>query len=316
MKKLYTLSFILLATLSFGQQSLPFVDSFNYPAGNLHTTSPWSVVGTASTSGDHILLDGSKVTFAGGGTDAQVLITPQTAGTIYFKLDLKITSMAGVTDVNGGYLAGFAQNATTFGGTLWAKRVDDNTYNLGIETRTAIGALTTYTTGTYATGTSYTIVVAYTFNTATAADDTAKLWVNPSSGDEATPLLSDTHVGVDLTQIASFILRQDSATETGSVEVDNLKISTTFADVALANKKFSTISGLSVYPNPVKNGNLYITSDSNNAKSVAVYDILGKQVLNTKTSNNAVNVSNLKGGAYIVRITEEGKTDTRKLIIE
>lgn len=83
----------------------------------------------------------------------------------------------------------------------------------------------------------------------------------------------------------------------------------------LSNNEFQ-IDGLKMYPNPVKNGNLYITSDSNNAKSVAVYDILGKQVLNTKTSNNAVNVSNLKGGAYIVRITEEGKTDTRKLIIE
>ena len=313
MKKFYTLSFILLTTLSFAQQTLPFVDLFNYPAGNLHTTSPWSVVGTANAT-DHILLDGSKVTYGGGGTDAQVLVTAQTTGTIYFTIDLKITSMAGVTDVNGGYIAGFAQNNTTFGGTLWAKRVDDNTYNLGIETRTASGASTTYTSETYTAGTYYTVVVAYTFNTA-AADDTTKLWVNPSSGDEATPLLTDTHTGTDLTQIVSFFLRQDSATETGLVEVDNLKIATTFVDV-LANKKFSTISGLNVYPNPVKDGNLYITSNSSVAKTVGIYDILGKQVLESKTSNNAVNVSNLKSGAYIVRITEDGNTDTRKLIIE
>ena len=86
MKKFYSLSFILLTTLSFGQVSLPFVDTFSYPAGNLHETSPWSVVGTANAS-DHILLDGSKVTFDGTGTDAQVLITTQTAGTVYFKLD-------------------------------------------------------------------------------------------------------------------------------------------------------------------------------------------------------------------------------------
>jgi hypothetical protein len=314
MKKLYTLLFIAVNGIAFAQVTLPFVDSFSYAAGNLHETSPWSVVGTASTT-DQILLDGSKVTFDGGGTDAQVLITQQTTGTIFFKLDLKITSMAGVTEANGGYLVGFAQNATTFGGTLWAKRVDDNTYNLGIETRTAVGALTTYTTGTYATGTSYSIVVSYTFNTATAADDVAKLWVNPTSGDEATPLLTDTHVGTDLTQIASFFIRQDSATETGSVEVDNLKISTTFANV-LANNKFNAIAGLNMYPNPVTNGNLYISTDNNSAKSVEIYDILGKQVLNAKVSNNTVNVSNLKGGAYIVKIDEDGKTATRKLIIE
>jgi hypothetical protein len=71
-----------------------------------------------------------------------------------------------------------------------------------------------------------------------------------------------------------------------------------------------------MYPNPVSNGTLYITSNSIEAKSVAVYDILGKQVLNSKTSNNTVNVSELKGGSYIVKITEEGKTDTRKLIIQ
>ena len=84
----------------------------------------------------------------------------------------------------------------------------------------------------------------------------------------------------------------------------------------LSTKNFNAIKGLSMYPNPVKDGNLYITSNSSEAKTVGVYDILGKQVLSAKTSNNAVNVSNLKGGAYIVRITEDGKTDTRKLIIE
>jgi len=314
MKKIYTLLFIAVTGITFAQVTLPLQDSFSYAAGNLHTTSPWSVVGTANAT-DHILLDGSKVTFDGGGTDAQVLFTSQTTGTVYYKIDLKITSMTGVTDVNGGYLLGFAQNATIFGATLWAKRIDDNTFNLGIETRTAVGALTSYTTGTYTTGTTYSIVVSYTFNTGTALDDVTKLWVNPASGDEATPLLTDTHVGTDLTSIASFFLRQDSVTETGFVEVDNLKISTTFTGV-LANNKFDRIAGLSIYPNPVKNGNLYITSNSSNAKTVAVYDILGRQVLNSKTSNNAVNVANLKSGAYIVKVTEDGKTDTRKLIIE
>ena len=92
--------------------------------------------------------------------------------------------------------------------------------------------------------------------------------------------------------------------------------SSTVANTCPLSVQQNTIAGLSVYPNPVKNGNLYITSNSSNAKTVAVYDILGKQVLESKTSNNAVNVSNLKSGAYIVRITEDGNTDTRKLIIE
>ncbi|WP_157485895.1 T9SS type A sorting domain-containing protein [Flavobacterium soli] len=312
MKKLYTLLAVAITATGFAQVSLPFSDTFSYPAGNLHETAPWSVVGTANAT-DHIILDGTKVAFDGGGTDCQVFITPQSSGTIYFKFTLTVLSMAGVTEANGGYLAGFAQNNTTFGGTLWSKRVDDNTFNLGIETRTGTAANTTYTTDTYTTGTSYDVVVAYTFGEGTS-DDTTKLWINPSTNDEASPLLTDTHTGSDLTSIVSFFLRQDSPTETPSVEVDNLEIATTFAAV-LSTGKFNSIQGLKVYPNPVVDGKLYINTDANSSKEVVIYDVLGKQVLKA-TTNNTVNVSNLNGGVYIVKITEEGKTATRKLVIK
>ena len=314
MKKLYALTLSLFASFGFAQATLPFSDTFSYSAGNLHTTSPWSVVGTPNAT-DHILLSGTNVTFDGGGTDAQVVITSQTAGTVYYKFKLKVITMAGVTDANGGYLAGFAQNSTTFGGTLWTKRIDDTTFNLGIETRTATGTATTYSTNTYNVGTSYNVVVAYTFNTATAADDTTKMWVNPTATDEASPLLTDTHTGTDLSPIAGFFLRQDSATETPSVEIDDLKISTTFADV-LKSSSFDNIAGLSIYPNPVSNGTLYINTDANDERNVAIFDVLGKQVVNVTTSNTAINVANLNGGVYIVKVTENGKTATRKLVIK
>lgn len=75
------------------------------------------------------------------------------------------------------------------------------------------------------------------------------------------------------------------------------------------------IQGLKVYPNPVTNGTFYINTNADSTKEVVVYDVLGKQVVKT-TTTNAVNVSNLKGGVYIVKITEEGKTATRKLVIK
>lgn len=78
--------------------------------------------------------------------------------------------------------------------------------------------------------------------------------------------------------------------------------------------KDNKIQGLKVYPNPVVDGTLYINTTANATKAVAIYDVLGKQVIKT-TTDNTVNVSNLKGGVYIVKITEEGKTATRKLVI-
>ena len=77
----------------------------------------------------------------------------------------------------------------------------------------------------------------------------------------------------------------------------------------------NSINGLNVYPNPVTSGTFYINTDSNDVKSVSIFDVLGKQVLKTKT-NNAVNVSALTSGVYILKITENGSTATRKLVIK
>ncbi|PKW28609.1 lamin tail domain-containing protein [Flavobacterium lindanitolerans] len=91
--------------------------------------------------------------------------------------------------------------------------------------------------------------------------------------------------------------------------------SATAANTCSLGIKDNEIAGLKVYPNPVTNGKLFITSNANVEKTVAIYDVLGKQVVNT-TATESVNVSNLKGGVYIVKITEEGKTATRKLVIK
>jgi hypothetical protein len=83
----------------------------------------------------------------------------------------------------------------------------------------------------------------------------------------------------------------------------------------LANQKFE-IAGLKVYPNPVTNGNLFISSDSNSTKQVNIFDVLGKQVVKTTVTSQPINVSALNSGVYIVKITEDGKTATRKLVIK
>ncbi len=78
----------------------------------------------------------------------------------------------------------------------------------------------------------------------------------------------------------------------------------------------NAIAGLKVYPNPVENGTLYISTDINAEKSIQIYDILGKQVLNKVTAAESINVAALKSGVYIVKITEEGNTASRKLVIK
>lgn len=97
----------------------------------------------------------------------------------------------------------------------------------------------------------------------------------------------------------------------GAWRIDNA----TFSYGVLSANSFSQIDGLKMYPNPTKN-NLFIETALNSDINVSIVNMLGKEVVNTKVVNNTVNVSNLTSGIYIVKITEEGKTSTKKLIIE
>ena len=83
----------------------------------------------------------------------------------------------------------------------------------------------------------------------------------------------------------------------------------------LSTRDFGAIDGLKIYPNPLNGNTLFLTSSNNLEMNVKIYDVLGKEVLNGKTVNNAINVSNLTSGVYIVKITEADKTATRKLVV-
>lgn len=76
-----------------------------------------------------------------------------------------------------------------------------------------------------------------------------------------------------------------------------------------------TIEGLTIYPNPVNSGKIYVSSKSSLEKKIEIFDVLGKKVLETITSTKEVNVANLSPGVYIIKIKEKEASATRKLII-
>ncbi len=88
--------------------------------------------------------------------------------------------------------------------------------------------------------------------------------------------------------------------------------STAFTNCSLGNNE-NEIAGLNIYSN---NKTLYVTSDSSSDKNITVYDLLGKVIINVTIENQPINVSNIATGAYIIQVTEEGKTTTKKLVIQ
>jgi hypothetical protein len=77
----------------------------------------------------------------------------------------------------------------------------------------------------------------------------------------------------------------------------------------------SVIEGLNLYPNPVSNGKVYISTKNDSEKEIIIFDLLGKKVMQTLLSSKELNVSNLNSGVYIIKITEDNISATRKLIV-
>ena len=90
-----------------------------------------------------------------------------------------------------------------------------------------------------------------------------------------------------------------------------------YADVenaVLSNNDFETRE-FTIFPNPTNTGEVNISSVNATPIAVTIFDILGKQVKNATISNNRLDVSNLKSGIYLLRLTQDGATSTKKLVI-
>lgn len=71
-----------------------------------------------------------------------------------------------------------------------------------------------------------------------------------------------------------------------------------------------------IYPNPTFNDVVYITTKDNASKDILVYDLFGEIVLKERTTYKELNISKLDAGVYVIQVTENLKTTSRKLIVK
>lgn len=303
------------------ENTLPYNEPFNYaPATVLSSTQKWSPLASGDdivvTSGNltypGITSTGNSITFVGTGADARTPIVPVTSGTIYASFIVNVTDLSAVTDdiantTTYTYFALFDQSSSSFtNARLWHRR-NGSQSQFGISTAAAANT-TVWSPNLHTPGTPVYLVLGYDF-----ATQLVTLTENPTIGGTASPSVSAT-LAASISTIGGFALRQDGTNTTPNIIIDELRIDTT-PNFTLATAGFNNISGLSVYPNPA-NDYLHITTAINGVKNIAVYDVMGKEVLNTTTANEVINVASLNAGIYLVKITEEGKTATRKLVIK
>src|SRR5690606_42118749 len=83
----------------------------------------------------------------------------------------------------------------------------------------------------------------------------------------------------------------------------------------LASVEENNIEGLNSYHNPATNI-VNVTSTNPFAKKhVQLFDMVGKKVIDVNTTST-INIETLNKGIYVIKINEEGKTATRKLVVK
>jgi hypothetical protein len=89
----------------------------------------------------------------------------------------------------------------------------------------------------------------------------------------------------------------------------------TYPDETVSIKTIDTenTNSFILYPNPANN--FFYINTNQPIKSVEIFNIEGKQVLQTNNKTNFINISDLNPGLYIVLINYQNKTARKKLII-
>jgi len=336
MKKFYTIICLLISSAAFTQPLL--IEDFNYTAGDAITAHGW-VSHSGSTTNPILVTTpgltftgyvGSGIGFAAGvnntGQDLNRTYTVPTTGSVY--VSFLVNAPANTNP--GSYFFHFRDEAanTAFRARAFITPLTGK-MSIGFSFNASTPDVTSTTLLNF--GETYLFVVKYTIVDG-VENDIASLYVfkagdnfttepatptigpltatHTTPGDLTTPLASD----ISPMEIA---LRQYDANQ--RITVDGFRVKTKW-DLAKDDGSAGMIemskTQFNVYPNPVTNGLLNISSSGNSIKYFEIFDVTGKKMQSEVTSENAIDVRNLRTGLYIIQVTEDNQVSTSKFSIK
>jgi len=297
--------------------SLPHYEGFDYTDGDylgLHVN--W----TEMNSGDSIVVTsgslsydglagstGNKVSFNGSGHDPYLTFEEVTSGPVYASFIFKVTDQSAMTDLtDGGYFAAIADTTWSYDARMWVRpnpTAADTTFDIGFG---YVSSSPPTTTGTYNIGDEIFVVMSYNLD-----DGVVSAWINPSYDDfEAatapTATLTSTEA-TPATKLSKFIIRQDSDNETPFMELDELRLGTTWADVTPAVPPIVFFS--EYIEGSINNKALEIYNGNDVAVNLAKFSIRGTHNGDADWAYAVFNFPDIElaaGDVYIITNTDAG----------
>jgi hypothetical protein len=322
-----------------------FTENFDYPAGDTIGSHGWigfsgsvnniKVVSPGLTFPGYRLSGiGNAARLSNNGLDNYKNFTgdSSSSGSVYVSLMVKVDSAK-----TGDYFLALLPLSST---TLYTPRLfvkdSSGTLSFGISKGATTSVPAQYSANGYAYGTTYLLVVKYTFNSTSTTDDQVSLFVFDSSlpaTEPSTPTVGPITASTpDANSIGRVALRQGAAASAPTLNVDGISVGLSWSATLLAIKPVETIANsfyLSQnYPNPFNpTTNIKFSIPSNGTVTLKVYNMLGNEVstlvngnMNTGVYAVDFNAANLSSGTYIYKINFVGAngksfSDVKKLTL-
>ena len=256
MKKIILICFVAISQLLVAQT----LESFNF--SGLASANGWSVhsgtsgfintINTASDQGNSLSFPGLPMSVgnrlalvAGNAEDINKAVTGIT-GIGYFSFLLKVSDTIGLsTNANGDYFIGFGATSgasiTNLAARTFVKKASGNKFQLGILNTTGGTVAPTFGPSLYEIGSTILVVVKLDNTVSPIA---ASIYVNPLPGAAQPAATVTNNQGTSsLSNFASVYIRQHgtAASGTGNLQIDELRIGATWADVTPAGITAPTV---------------------------------------------------------------------------
>lgn len=310
------LSFVACAIFAQGQALL--VENFDYAAlSDLLGQGGWAVTATNATPTLQVTAKsitypdypssgiGNEVSI-NTGQDLNKAFAAQTSGTVYTSFIVNVAA----ANVAGEYFLNLGADVigTSYYGRVFAKTDASSKLAFGIQYTSGGTIVPTYSGFDYTLNTTYLIVLKYVIDGANSntsiiinpvigATEPTSGWLTDAQGTQAKPL-----------NIGSVALRQGSASIAGTLKLDGIRVTTSWASL------FSTTGTHNPTPSTftatVSGKNLLVTNVANGTK-VEIFTALGSKVQSSELVNGAITLHNLTKGLYVVRV---GK-NTQKIML-
>jgi hypothetical protein len=238
----------LLSSLSWGQTLL---EDFNYATGALLSDNGWTVINTSSNVNAFTVNStgltypnspsnnvGFGVNMTAGGVSPQRVgrfVTGITTGTAYMSFFVNV-SAAGNSTTLGSNFAGIMQGPSPNPGASARAfiRSSGTGFNFGVGKSNVTAGSFNYESTVRTFGTTYLVVLKYTYNSGTATDDLVSMWINPTLGVvEPAATLTTTGITVGTADGTSLtgpgFFQRDLASPT--CQIDAVRYGTTWAFV-------------------------------------------------------------------------------------